>query len=1165
MPSKSSEEGLVDKNIIKKFAKWARRELITRVSQRAVQYEVTESGFGEENLSHIGDRVLTKTEQNQRSALVKAILSKRGEYRSAYEQVIEEVAYIWFNRFCALRYMEVNNYLPSHLRVLSNKEGACKPQILDEAMNLELDGIDKEKIFTLKNEHKEEELFRYLLTLECNSLREILPEIFQIIDDFTVLLLPDFLLREGSVIQEMVTSIPEEDWTDQVQIIGWLYQYYNAEKKAEVFVNLKEKIKISKENIPSATQLFTPDWIVRYMIENSLGRLWLEGHPSAELRTSWEYYLDEAEQTSDVQSQLDIIKKEYAKLNPEDIRCIDPCMGSGHILVYMFDVLMQIYRYYGYSDHDSVRLILEKNLFGLDIDCRAAQLAYFSVMMKARSYDREFFRRKITHHVHAIRESNGYSAELFDYFAKGDEGLKLAIESIVADLENAKEYGSILQVQNVDFARIYKRFWEIVDDTNILKDTCLEILLPLVQVAETLAQKYHVVVTNPPYMGAGNMNPKLSAFIKKNYANYKMDFFSAFMVRCSEMTIPNGKLGFFTPYVWMFIQSYEKLRKFLCESKTIETLIQFEYSAFEGATVPVCTLAFSNYHVDKKACYLYLGDFKGDMEVQRKKTLEGIANHDCGFYYESQSSNFSRIPKSRVAFTLSKTSISAFKADLIGNMIQTRVGLDTGNNAKYLRFWHEVLVGKIHFQAYGADDVSGCYKYVPHTKGGHFRRWYGNFEYILAFDTINYSKLLQSGNHLPSRQFYFKEGITWTRATSAGFSVRYTPAGMVFNSACPTAFADKKVLLYSLGLLNSKIAVLYVKGLNPTVNTQVGDINLVPYVFDKKTSEFIVELVQQNITLSRTDWDSFETSWDFQRHPLIRNCATVEEAFALWRAECEERFARLKATEEELNRLSFGIYGLENDLSPEVADKDVTVKKADLQREIRSLISYAVGCMLGRYSLDQDGLVFAGGTLDHSKYTIFPVEDDGIIPICNDHYFAEDIVARFAEFLGVVYGKDTIEENLTFIAETLGGEGTARDKIRDYFRKEFYADHCKIYKKSPIYWLFDSGKEMGFQALVYLHRYAKNTIARLRTGYVHEQQARYKTTLKWLNQELASADKKGKERLEPDIKEVQKKANEIHEYEEKIHHLADQMIAIDLDDGVKANYAKFQEVLAKIK
>ena len=1176
----------MDKNAIKKFAVWARTELIARVSLKGVEYGITEDNIEDANADSVGGKVLTADEKKQRQALIAEINDK------GYKQVMEEVAYTWFNRFSALRFMEVNGYLPSHVRVFTDEENNFKPQIITEAIHLDLDGLDMEKVYELKDAEKTEELYKYLLIVQCNALNKILPGMFQKIADYTELLLPDNLLREGSVIQQMIELIPEDDWKDAVQIIGWLYQYYNSEKKDDVFAALKKNVKITKENIPAATQLFTPDWIVRYMVENSLGRLWLEGYPDVKEQllpteeeqsayaagnrdpedTKWHYYLEEAEQEPEVQAQLAEIRKEYAALTPDQLKVIDPCSGSGHILAYMFDVLMKIYEYYGYTTREAVASIVENNLYGLDIDDRAAQLAYFAVMMKARQYDRRFFSRGIQPHVYAIVESNHVDKFAVDYFCNGDAKLTAAMDTIISELHDAKEYGSILTVTPQDWSALYDRFAEITEDINMSRETALRELLPLVQTAQALAQKYDAVVTNPPYMGGRNMNDKLNSFVKENYSEYKSDFFSAFVIHSSEMTKKNGFCGFFTPYVWMFIQSYEQMRKYLYNYATIETLIQFEYSAFEEATVPVCTFAFRNHRLEKKGNYLRLVDFRGGMEVQRLKTLEAIKNHKCGFYYEQSTDDFSKIPGSPVAYWVSNNFMQMFdKGIRLGEIADSKQGMATADNNRFLREWYEIEYSSIYFYAKNLEDakISG-YKWFPYNKGGEFRKWYGNNDYVVNWGNDGYEikHFVDEKGKLRSRPqnltYMCKSSVSWSDITSEANAFRYKPEGHFFDITGMSFFSEKDKL-YLLALCNTKVVAKILEIIAPTMHCQCGDVANIPVIKGNMHRNHIDEIAQKNIEISCKDWDSFEVSWDFQRHPLLRKVSTIAEAFNQWQAECDDRFNHLKSNEEELNRIFIDIYGLQDELTPEVEDKDVTVRKADLGRDIRSFISYAVGCMFGRYSLDVDGLAYAGGEWEASKYASFAADKDNIIPICDDEYFEDDIVGLFVKFVKTVYGVDTLDENLKFIADALGGKGQPKDVIRNYFLSDFYSDHCKIYQKRPIYWLFDSGKKNGFKALIYMHRYQPDTIARIRTDYVHEQQARYRTAIADLEQRIANASTGERVKLNKKLTTLQAQDTEIRAYEEKIHHLADQMISIDLDDGVKKNYAIFQDVLAKIK
>jgi len=1176
----------MDKNAIKKFAVWARTELIARVSLKGVEYAITENNIEDADADSVGGKVLTADEKKQRQALIAEINDK------GYKQVMEEVAYTWFNRFSALRFMEVNGYLPSHVRVFTDEENNFKPQIITEAIHLDLDGLDMEKVYELKDAEKTEELYKYLLIVQCNALNKILPGMFQKIADYTELLLPDNLLREGSVIQQMIELIPEDDWKDAVQIIGWLYQYYNSEKKDDVFAALKKNVKITKENIPAATQLFTPDWIVRYMVENSLGRLWLEGYPDVKEQllpteeeqsayaagnrdpedTKWHYYLEEAEQEPEVQAQLAEIRKEYAALTPDQLKVIDPCSGSGHILAYMFDVLMKIYEYYGYTTREAVASIVENNLYGLDIDDRAAQLAYFAVMMKARQYDRRFFSRGIQPHVYAIVESNHVDKFAVDYFCNGDAKLTAAMDTIISELHDAKEYGSILTVTPQDWSALYDRFAEITEDINMSRETALRELLPLVQTAQALAQKYDAVVTNPPYMGGRNMNDKLNSFVKENYSEYKSDFFSAFVIHSSEMTKKNGFCGFFTPYVWMFIQSYEQMRKYLYNYATIETLIQFEYSAFEEATVPVCTFAFRNHRLEKKGNYLRLVDFRGGMEVQRLKTLEAIKNHKCGFYYEQSTDDFSKIPGSPVAYWVSNNFMQMFdKGIRLGEIADSKQGMATADNNRFLREWYEIEYSSIYFYAKNLEDakISG-YKWFPYNKGGEFRKWYGNNDYVVNWGNDGYEikHFVDEKGKLRSRPqnltYMCKSSVSWSDITSEANAFRYKPEGHFFDITGMSFFSEKDKL-YLLALCNTKVVAKILEIIAPTMHCQCGDVANIPVIKGNMHRNHIDEIAQKNIEISCKDWDSFEVSWDFQRHPLLRKVSTIAEAFNQWQAECDDRFNHLKSNEEELNRIFIDIYGLQDELTPEVEDKDVTVRKADLGRDIRSFISYAVGCMFGRYSLDVDGLAYAGGEWEASKYASFAADKDNIIPICDDEYFEDDIVGLFVKFVKTVYGVDTLDENLKFIADALGGKGQPKDVIRNYFLSDFYSDHCKIYQKRPIYWLFDSGKKNGFKALIYMHRYQPDTIARIRTDYVHEQQARYRTAIADLEQRIANASTGERVKLNKKLTTLQAQDTEIRAYEEKIHHLADQMISIDLDDGVKKNYAIFQDVLAKIK
>ena len=1191
----------MDKTAIKKYAVWARKELISRVAQKAQQYGIMETEMVDAGADSVNGKVLSAEEMQQRRALIAQINEK------GYQQVMEEVAYTWFNRFSALRFMEVNGYLPSHVRVFTDENNAFKPQILAEALHLELDKLDKDKVYALKETEQTEELYKYLLIVQCNALNSILPGMFQTIADYTELLLPDNLLREGSVIEQMISQIPEDNWQDAVQIIGWLYQYYNSEKKDDVFAAIKKNVKITKENIPAATQLFTPDWIVRYMVENSLGRLWVEGHPDTKTQllptpeeqaaytagsrdpedTKWHYYLEEAQQEPQVQAQLSEISKQYADLTPEQIKVIDPCCGSGHILAYLFDVLMQIYENYGYTPRDAVASILQNNLYGLDIDDRAAQLAYFAVMMKAVRYDKRFLKRKDEDgepdvpqpHVYAIEESNRIEKPDVEYFCNGKPSLTDAMHTILTQLYDAKEYGSILTIPPQDWDALYARFDEVADESSFHRESIRKNLLPLVRVAQTLAQKYDVVVTNPPYMGASNMNSDLSEYVKKYYPDSKSDLFAVFIEVCSRMAKQNGYQAMITQHAWMVLSSFEKLREKMMLTETV-SMAHLGARAFEeigGEVVQTTSFVRVRTHIDNyKGVYCRLIE----PTTQQGKEEMFLAGKNR---YTANQDNFAKIPGSSVAYWLSRNSLVNFDKVFLENFANSREGVTTGCNDQFLRLWYEVAFGNIGWNAKAANDTINCnFKWYKQMKGGDFRRWYGNREYVIDWenngDRIQHFADEKTGrirSHNYNLDYNFHEMLTWTNISTGKFSLRYVEEGFVFDTTSSAMFLSHRNVFYVLALMNSCVAQNYLSVLCPTLKYQPGNVVKVPYI--EKSKGDVEELSKKCVALSKDDWDSFETSWDFTRHPFIKAITKypnmmdigniyLAECYDIWAGECEERFEKLKANEEELNRIFIDIYGLQDELTPEVEDKDVTVRKADLGRDVRSFISYAVGCMFGRYSPTYDGLAYAGGTWDDGKYNIYKPDADGIIPICDDEYFEDDMMGRFVEFVRVVYGDGSLEDNLRFIANALGGKGQPKEVIRNYFLNDFYADHCKIYQKRPIYWLFDSGKKNGFKCLIYLHRYQPDTIARIRTDYVHEQQARYRTAIEGLEKQVAAATSTSERvKLTKQLNKVQAQDTELHQYEEKVHALADQMIKIDLDDGVKHNYEIFKDVLAKIK
>ena len=859
----------MNKNAIQKFAIWARKELIAQVSQRAYQYGIDESGFGDASADTLNGRLLTAEEKSQRQELIKQIKEK------GYQQVMEEVAYTWFNRFIALRFMEVNNYLPSHIRVFSDASGAFKPEILNDVLHLDLPGLDSGKVAEYIESNDTEALYRYLLLTQCNALNSALPVMFERMGGYTEMLLPNNILRQDSVLGHMVSDIPEEDWQDAVQIIGWLYQYYNTELKDDTFAQLKKNVKITKERIPAATQLFTPDWIVRYMVENSLGRLWLEGHPNAELRGSWKYYLDEAEQERSVEDQLAGLREEYKTIKPEEIKVIDPCMGSGHILVYAFDVLMQIYTSAGWDQREAAQSILMNNLYGLDIDDRAAQLAYFAVMMKARQYDRRLLTRGIQPNIYSIRESNGIQAMTIEYFHKDDPKLRADIESIVTEMRDAKEYGSILNITPVDFAGLYARFDEIREDINMMQKPALDELLPLVKCAELLAQKYDVVVTNPPYMAISSLSQKLNTYINEHFIGGKTDLFSAFIERCIDFALVNKFTAMITMQSWMFLTSFEPIRKKMLRYE-ISSMAHLGARGFDEISGEVVqTVAFSLRKSSLGGNYIgqYSRLIKGECEAEKE---QDYCSKENLFY--NKSNNFKKIPQLLIAYWVSEKTINCFGGETLAAVFTTREGMATADNDRFLRLWHEVSFCRITIGCLSsADGLSKKIKWVPYNKGGTARDWYGNNDYVVDWfddgaqirsNTDPKTGRIRSHNY--NGEYGFKAGLTWSAISSGDLSVRYCDAGFLFDSKGAKGFADKGCdIHWILAFLNSKVSMQFLQFISPTLDFKVGDIISLPYLKSKGFECSVIDLSRKSVAISKDDWDAYETSWDFKRNPLV--------------------------------------------------------------------------------------------------------------------------------------------------------------------------------------------------------------------------------------------------------------------------------------------------------
>ena len=1233
----------MNKTAIKNFAIWARNKLIADVSYDARLIGITENGiakplpqsFGGTQFFDIGTAEpysISGEAVRQRDKLIEVIRQKEKDtdYKTAYQYVIEEVAYTWFNRLIAIRFMEVNDYLPSHIRVLSSESGKLEPDLVTTPFDAELPFTAEEEaqIFQLKQDNKLDEVFRILFLKQCNALNEILPALFEKTKNYTELLLSLSVIDQDGVVYHLIHDIPEDDFNiergGQVEIIGWLYQYYNTEPKAAAFA---KNGKITKEEIPAVTQLFTPDWIVRYMVENSLGRLWVEGHPDCGLKENWKYYLEEAQQEPEVQAKLAEIRKEYAALNPEDIKLIDPCMGSGHILVYAFDVLMQIYESAGYSQRDAAKSILEHNIYGLDIDDRAYQLAYFAVMMKARQYNRRILNSENTCHVYAIQESNSINRAHLKYFGAGMDDIeknaaKMQMEGLLDTLTDAKEYGSILNVESYNWD-LLRRFVAAEDtdgqismDSVGVEDTA-EQLNRLIDIGETMAQKYWVTCTNPPYAGTGDLNLKLNSYIKKHYADSKSDMYAVFIERCVLFTNAVGFQAMITQHSWMFQSTFKKLREKIL-TKSIINMVHLGARAFDeiaGEVVQTTSFILRGKLVENYiAKFSRLLKYAGEAEKE-KHFLLGKDE------YSAIPSKFLTLPDMQIAYWVSSKVIDLLSSeDCIANYGSALSGLSTSDNERFLRIWEEVAYNNIFFNYDSCEStLDGRYKWVPHNKGGSFRRWYGNRDYVVNWrndgeeikiavvnnptdpDTTSWSRRIFNWNK------FFKQGISWSDVATGKLACRFIPAGAIFNATGPTFFAnDRNNEKYLLALFNSNVFQEFLNLVCPGLHYNTGPISKLPVIFAKQ--EKITAYAESNIEMSQKDWDSFETSWDFKKHPLLRNVSTISDAFIQWQSECDDRFNQLKANEEELNRIFIDIYGLQDELTPEVEDKDVTVRKADLQRDIKSLLSYAVGCMFGRYSTYKDGLLFAGepyslqafvdkmndrpGTISAEELErayrnegivvdeMFFPDEDNVIPITDEEYLDDDIVSRLCAWLKAVYGADTLEANLDYIAKALGNKGgTSREIIRNYFLNDFFKDHCQTYSvtgsgKRPIYWLFDSGKQNGFKALVYLHRYTPDTIGNLRIDYLHKMQRVYESEINRMQdmmdhsenaREVAAASKR-KDKLAKQLKECR-------EYDEKISHLALSRIELDLDDGVKVNYrklqtaqdGKFYEVLADSK
>ena len=1188
----------MNKTKLKAYAPQARKDFIAAVTARANQLGLTatKGELAVAPATRQGDVTLIEGREwpanvyTQRENLIKRM------QREGFEQVVEAVAYTWFNRFAALRFMELHDYLGHGYRVLSSTEagsGAHTPDILLHAVDLAqsqaLPGLKADSVNQLKLAgNQDAALYRRLLIAQCNALSNAMPFLFERIDDETELLLPDNLLRTDSVIAKLVDEIPEEDWA-QVEIVGWLYQFYISERKDQVIGKV-----VKSEDIPAATQLFTPNWIVQYLVQNSVGRLWMMANPQSTLKSQWPYYIEPAEQTVEVNAQLDALIKtrmdeDGGSLNPETITVLDPACGSGHILVEAYELLKGIYLERGYRLRDIPRLILEKNLYGLDIDDRAAQMAGFALMMKARADDRRLLEEPIALNVLSLQESKGLPQEeiavaLAPYGVSAE-----VVKALLITFEHAKTFGSLIQIPeslNEQLPNLADALSKASKAGDLYAHQAANDLLPLVWQGLLLGRQYDAVIANPPYMGGKYLTPVLKTYLKDHYKGYEKDLFSAFMIRDLAFAKPAGQLGFMSPFVWMFISSYEALRIHFIDQATLTSLVQLEYSGFDGATVPICTFTLGKQHVTQfVGSYVRLSDFKG-ADHQGPKTLEAIQNKNCGWFFNAKPDDFKNIPGSPIGYWLSEKLKSVFSSGkMLGQVAQPRQGMATTNNSKFVRLWYEVSGRKTKLDACDAKSaLDSSAKWFPYNKGGDFRRWYGNNLFVVNYENggktiCDYidntpGATVGSNGRVINRDKYFKKCITWSKISSSSPAFRYIPNGFVFDVAGTSIFVDSdEDLNIFLGFCNSIVATKILQILSPTLNFEVGHIATLPIhdnVFRNDTKKIIDQLVQ----LAKTDWDMSEISWDFERNKLISpniKSWSLRDSWKNWTVKSSNRVKQAKHLEAENNLYFLDCYGLKNDFNHEVDDSEIVLSTSDIEKDSQGLISYAIGCMMGRYSLDELGLIYADcGNLgfDSTRYKTFPADADGIVPITNELWFEDDAANRVSEFLVAVWGNDTLDENMAWLAESLGkkeGE-SSEDAIRRYLADKFYKDHLQTYKKRPIYWLFSSGKQGAFQALVYLHRYHEGTLARMRAEYVVPLTGKIQSRIDLLQKDAESAaSTSARNKINKEIEKLRKQHVELLAYDEKLRHYADMRIKLDLDDGVKVNYGKFGDLLAEVK
>jgi len=1167
----------MNKSALKKYAPQARKDFIAAVTRRAETLGLNPNNPG--TVEHNGDAMLINGQpfpaglKRQRETLQQRIAEH------GFDVVMDAIAYTWFNRLVAIRYMELHDFLGHGYRVLSHPQGHAQPEILEHVADLELDGLDRQHALDLKLAgNRDEDLYREVLLAQCHALHTAMPFLFESIDDATELLLPDGLLRTDSLIRELVTAVDEASW-QQVEIIGWLYQFYISEKKDQVIGKV-----VKSEDIPAATQLFTPNWIVKYLVQNSLGRLWLMANPTSSLAGQWDYYIQPAEQTPEVNAQLDEliqtrIAEDGSTLNSESLTLLDPACGSGHILVEAYDLLRDIYLERGYRRRDIPRLILEKNLYGLDIDDRAAQLAGFALMMRARADDRRLFNDPVRLNLHALQKPTAKAADL--HSALNDDRIDYkVISQLVGTFAQAKMLGSLIQIP-VELAQtlpdLQGRLEVLASNGGLFARDAAANLLAVVSQARILAQQYDAVVANPPYMGSKGMNAELKVWAKKTFPASKADLFAMFIERGFGWCKDTGFNSMVTMQSWMFLSSYEHMRTRLLEDRTLSCMVHMGNGVM-GIAFGTAATVLMNCHVN---------GFEGSFSYCENDDL-----NDTGVparfppqnerLKTAKPDDFKKIPGSPVAYWASDRVIEVFsRLPKVSDALETREGLTTGSNDLFLRYWWEVAYQSIYMDAASGFNTSGCdRRWFPYIKGGNFRRWGGNKQLVVNW--LDNGRELREftdpdtgrvRSHNYNGSYAFRPGLTWSSISSGSFAVRDVEGGFMFDAKGAMGFSKKGINRFAVeAFLNSAVTSHLIKMLAPTLDFKLGHVLNLPLKMSVANSQ--AEMARECTEISNEDWAGDETCWDYCRDDLVSNSTSSAKLDACWQQVKTVRASRvsdLKEREEEINKAFAASYGLMDEIQCAVSDDQIILRRADPVLDSEALVSFAVGCMMGRYSLDTPGLIYAHAGnegFDPSQYKTFPADDDGIVPITNEAWFGDDGANRVREFVRVVWGGDTEAENMSWLAESVGtqrGE-SADDTIRRYLSKQFYKDHLRTYKKRPIYWLFSSGKQKAFEALVYLHRYNAGTLSRMRMEYVVPLQSRMQSRIDSLEQDIpAAASSAETKRLQKQRDQLVKQLDELRRFDESLRHFADQRITLDLDDGVKVNYGKFGDLLADVK